>query len=340
MKFLIVGLGSMGKRRVRNLTALRAGTILGFDPRADRRREAEEKYGITTFDDFDAAMAENPDALVISTPPDLHIRYGLLAARAGKHFFMEASVVDEGLAELIDLCRHRNLVAAPSCTMRFQPSVRLIKDLLAANRIGKVLAATHHCGQYLPDWHPWEDYRAYYVSRRETGACREIVPFELVWLTWLLGPVRQVSAMKAKTSNLDADIDDVYQVLLEFEQGALGHLLVDVVARAPVRHLRLMGEEGVIKWDASAKLVKLYQAETGNWQVFPEAPAHAEAGYLWAEAMYIDEMRHFTGAIQGTHRWDYSLEEDAAVLRTLYAAEASAEEGKHRAVAPNPVAES
>jgi len=57
MKFLVIGLGSMGKRRVRNLQALGMENIIGFDPRADRRAEAAEKYGIPVFASLDAAHA-------------------------------------------------------------------------------------------------------------------------------------------------------------------------------------------------------------------------------------------------------------------------------------------
>jgi predicted dehydrogenase len=186
MKFLIVGLGSMGKRRIRNLKYLKAGEIIGFDTMEARRNEAEEKYGIKTFDNFDKAIKEEPDALVISTPPDLHVKYAMEAAKHNKHFFMEASVVDEGIAELIVLCRSKKIVAAPSCTMRFQSSIKKLKELADSKVIGDVLLFTHHSGQYLPDWHPWEDYRKFYVARRATGAVREIVSFELVWRALLI----------------------------------------------------------------------------------------------------------------------------------------------------------
>ena len=72
MKFLLVGLGSMGKRRIRNLQHLKAGEIFGFDPRADRREESAGRYGIQTCASFDDGMARDPDAVIISTPPDLH----------------------------------------------------------------------------------------------------------------------------------------------------------------------------------------------------------------------------------------------------------------------------
>lgn len=328
MKFLIVGLGSMGKRRIRNLQHLKAGEIIGFDLRKDRREEAEKKYGIRTFEDFEKAMAENPDALIISTPPDLHMKYAMIAAQRNKHFFTEASVVDDGMGELIDLIKDKKIVAAPSCTMRFHPAIKKIKELVDKRTVGKPLAFTYHSGQYLPDWHPWEDYRKFYVAKRATGAAREMVPFELVWLTWLLGDVNAVSCLKGKVSDLDVDIDDTYQVLLKFKSGALGHLLVDVVARAPARVFRLLGKEGTIEWDRSMNIVKVFTAGDKKWKEYPVEEGKPEKRYIAGERMYVEEMERFIGAIEGKERYPYSFNEDKKILEILYAAEKSSDLGK------------
>jgi predicted dehydrogenase len=327
MRFLVVGLGSMGKRRVRNLQYLKAGEIAGFDPRSDRRDEANTKYGIQTFGDFDLALENfNPDALVISTPPDLHVKYAKTAVTNGRHFFSEASVVDDGLDELIDLASaHPELVAAPSCTMRYHPSVQTIKELVEAGEFGKPLLLTYQSGLWLPDWHPWEDYRSFYAARRATGACREIVPFEISWLTWIFGPVELVTGMRGKLSSLDADIDDAYQVLLRFRSGLIAHLLVDVISRAPVRAFRLSSDQATIEWDAVVKQVRFFRADTREWKVIPE-PAHIqEPGYIVAENMYIEEMRDFAAACEGRKPWGYSLAEDKAILDLLASIENSSD---------------
>ena len=330
MKFLIIGLGSMGKRRIRNLQYLKVKDIIGFDLREDRRKEAEEKYRIKTFENFKKAMNQNPDVFIISTPPNLHTKYALIAAKNNKHFFMEASVVSEGMKELIKGCKNKEIVAAPSCTMRFYPAPKEIKRIIDNGKIGKPLAFTYHSGQYLPDWHPWEDYRTFYVARKETGAAREIVSFELVWLTWIFGEIEKISCFKDKLSNLDVEIDDTYQILMKFKNKVFGHMMVDVISRVADRSMKIFGEGGVIFWDWGSK-IKVYNAQNKKWTEYEEGEGKSVEGYekKIKEEPYIEEMKTFIKAIKGEIEYPYTLEEDLRILRLLENAEKSSNEGTH-----------
>ena len=174
MKFLVIGLGSMGKRRVRNLKALGIEHVAGFDPRLDRRQESAEKYGIPVFDDLETAMqAFSPQTFVISTPPDLHMHYANYAYERSISCFIEASVVDaDNIKQLSEKIRGTKIVMAPSCTMRYYPGPKKIKELVQSNAIGKILNINYQTGQYLPDWHPWEKITEFYVSKREIFLAR------------------------------------------------------------------------------------------------------------------------------------------------------------------------
>ena len=336
MKILIVGLGSMGKRRIRNLQRLGLTGLVGVDPREDRRAEAHAKYGVETAPALTDELTRGAGALVISTPPDAHLPPMLVAARAGRPFFVEAGVSAEGFDEVARLCRERGVVAAPSCTMRHHPSVRTVHRLVESGVAGRPLTFQHHCGQWLPDWHPWEDYRAFYVSRRVTGACREIVPFELTWLTHTFGPVLRVSAQKAKLTRLEADIDDLYQLQLEFASGVHGQLQVDVIARQPYRQFKLLSEEAVVTWDSTTKTVACWTAAKQAWETHVEPAGTVEQGYVNAEDMYVDEMRAFLDAVAGRAPWPNSLADDAACLAVLEAAEESAATGRRVELAAAP----
>src|ERR1700756_4860926 len=147
MKILVIGLGSMGKRRIRNLLELGYKNILGFDPRKDRREEAYKKYRITTFSNLDTALEKNPNAMIISTPPDLHRKYAEIAINKNINFFMELNHSSKDLNKIIQKIKGKSIVAVPSCTMRLHPIVKELKKILKKNSIGRILAIHHHNGR-------------------------------------------------------------------------------------------------------------------------------------------------------------------------------------------------
>ena len=331
MKFLVVGLGSMGKRRIRNLKTLEQNDLIGFDTRTDRCSEANEKYNIKTFTDISEALKEKPNAMIISTPPDLHMKYAKIAIENNIHFFTEASVVQDEMKEVIHSLKGLDIIGLPSCTMRYHPIVTSVQNIIRTNKIGKPLAFLYHSGQYLPDWHPWEDYRKFYVSKRSTGACREIVPFEILWLTNIFGNVKSVSALKAKVSKLEADIDDIYNILFEFDSGMQGNLTVDVIARFPFRQLKVLGENGVIIADWSDRMVKFFTKEEG-WIDKKIDDGIIEKNYIHGDGPYIEEMHSFIKSINKEIAQPYTFEDDLKILKILEAVEKSSDFGSRQEI--------
>lgn len=323
---LVVGLGSMGKRRVRNLRALGVMGIAGFDPRRDRRDEASQKYGIPVFDSFDVALRTfNPNVLIISTPPDQHMHYARQGLQFRLHCFIEASVVDaEGIANLASGARDAGLVMAPSCTMRYYPGPQKVRALVRAGVIGKVLSFNYQTGQYLRDWHPWERIEDFYVSRRETGAAREIVPFELAWLNEVFGQPTPLACVKEKLTDMPVDIDDVYHCILRYDSGTLANITIEVISRpVATREMRLLGTEGEIIFSADANNVRYINISLSDWVVLELERGSVESQYINPEEPYIAEMQDFLSAVraQDASLFPNSLEDDVAVLNTLYALE-------------------
>lgn len=331
MKFLVVGLGSMGKRRIRNLKQLGHSDIIGFDTREDRCKEANEKYQILVFTDLSNALKENPNAMIISTPPDLHMKYAKIAVQKKIHFFTEASVVQDGMVEIINELKDTEIIGLPSCTMRYHPIVVSVNNILMTNKIGKPLAFLYHSGQYLPDWHPWEDYRKFYVAKKETGACREIVPFELIWLTSTFGGISSVFGLKTKLSKLEVDIDDIYSVLLEFQNGIRGSLIVEVIARFPYRQLKILGEEGVILADWSDRIVSYYTKETG-WNNTKIDDGIVEKNYIHGDGPYLEEISMFIKSIKGEIKQPYTFDDDYKILKILESIEKSSDLGSKQKI--------
>ena len=333
MKALVVGLGSMGKRRVRNLRALGVGEIAGTDIRPDRCEEAQTRYGIKVVADFDSGVAADPDVVIISTPPNLHLDYARQAALAGKHVFTEFSWTNN-LSELDDLdriCDAGRIVGAPSCTQRYQESVRRMRELVGEGVIGRVIFLLFHSGQWAPDWHPWEPITDFYLGHKSMGGGREQVSFELDWIRWVLGPIETVSAVAGKMTSLPADIDDLYQMTLGFRSGAIGNVTVDMIQRSPNRLCVLLSEEGQMLWDYTSGALRVYTASNRRWAEYKEPSGmsgYLSEGHTEDEPMYREEMRAFLAAVEGKASFPNRYRDERSLLAIVHAVEESSAKGR------------
>ena len=319
----------MGKRRIRNLSILGYTDILGFDPRSDRRKESEKKYGLQTFSSIVDALKKSPDAMIISTPPDLHTKYAKIAIKNKIHFFTEVNLASKEISDILKCLLNSKIVGVPSCTMLFHPIIITLKKLLEKQTIGKVLFIDHHFGHYLPDWHPWEDYRKFYVSKKSTGGAREIVPFELVWIKSIFPKIKSVSANVKKISNLDVKIDDIYQIMFEMKSKTLCNLTVDVITQPSIKETKIVGEKGVLICNYSTGEIKIGKNE--KWTVKKLKIGKVAPGYkgnTGQESLYEDEMRSFVNSIKKKQKYPHSFKDELEILQILDLIETSSKKGK------------
>lgn len=314
----------MGKRRIRCLKALgfEESQITGFDLRSDRRLEAQDLYKIRVIGSLDASAVKAYDFLIISVPPDKHADYIHLAVNNKIPAFVEASVNIEGLEELNSAAKKNGIFIAPSCTMLFHPAIKDIRKIIRSGEFGKVTNFSYHSGQYLPDWHPWEKVSDYYVSQKETGGGREIVPFELTWISELIGLPENVKGFYRNTMDIGADIDDTYAISMDFGT-CLGSLTVDVVSRFATRSLILNLERAQIIWNWNESQIRVYDAENQRWIVYKNPEGTSVSGYNKniIDDMYIEELKAFMDSIADPRKYPSSLDKDIAVLKVLNQAE-------------------
>jgi predicted dehydrogenase len=326
MRALIVGLGSIGRRHARNWATL------GYGPLAichQRRAPQPEPLGVEArvYGDLDQALdVERPDVVLVTNPTSLHVSAARQAVDAGAHVLVEkplASALD-GVADLLDAARVREKALTVAYNLRFHPGLVRMRVLLERGVIGRVTSARAEVSEYLPDWHPWEDYRASYSARRDLGGGAVLTfSHELDALCWLLGTPRRVTAMAVHASSLEMDADDTAELVLQFESGALGSVHVDFVRRAPRRAIELVGEDGVLRWDYQRHQLEVYTAETRQWRLEWGDPT-------WSRnQMYVDELRSFVdSACAEERRAVLDGRQGAAVLAIALAALRSAAQGR------------
>ncbi len=325
MKFLQIGCGSMGKRRIRNLQFLGQNNIVCYDKRRDRLEEAKKLYNVQTVENLESVNWDEITHVIISTPPDIHHQYVLLAVSKDKHVFIEASVVDDGYEEIYEIMKDKSCVVAPSCTMRFDPLIVKAKEILDSNNIGEVLFVNHYFGQYLPDWHKYESIKDFYVSNKSTGAAREIVPFDMVYINWLFGsPVKTTSLIK-NTRTLGIDIDDIYSLLYVTTKNIQVSFTIDVVSRASYRETKVIGTKGNIEINNVKGMLSVYSLENSEWINYTRTELSTTTSN---EEMYVKEMDCFLNSTNDGPAFPFSIKDDHKVLLALYKAEKSFQESK------------
>ena len=318
MKALIVGLGSMGKRRIRLLKGIDPSIeIIGVDTWDERRAQVEE-MGHKTFASIAEAAAEKPDVAFVCTAPLSHyaILKELLTYKINS--FTELNLVKDGYEELMALAEANNTVLFLSSTMLYRGEINFILD--EVKKYDKPVSYIYHIGQYLPDWHPWESYKNFFVGNKRTNGCREIFGIEMPWLIEAFGKVTDVYSVSNKVTDLDIDFDDRYFVTLTHESGARGVLSVDVVCPKAVRNLEVYGEGLHLFWEGNPKALYKFNNETKekefiNTYVTFEHDSRYSDNIV--ENAYVDEMQNFLNVVKGTEQPKYSFSKDLYTISVM-----------------------
>jgi predicted dehydrogenase len=332
MRILQIGGGSMGTRRMRDLHGRRFDSdvieVALLDGRADRREGATSRFGLTTFDTMAAALAFEPDAFVISTPPDRHTELVQLALDTGRHVFCEADIwpFDPDVVETAT--RRTGLVAAPSATLLFHPVIREVARIVA-DELGPLHAFGYVLSVDAPSWHPGEGPE-YYARHRATAPAREMTAFELIALQSLFGAAGTVSGIVQRRGGLDIAGEDSYSLQYRTTTGVAGHLTVLMAAPQVARRGWAAGDNGIVFFDLLSGVVERQLPGIDRSDSFKVCD--------WAatlESVYLDEITTFIDTIRGEKVWPFTYRDSAAVCATLAAAELSSLTGQTESVRPD-----
>ncbi len=332
MKVLFCGLGSIGQRHLRNLRALLGDdvTVLAYRARGSSPvlnanmtvREGatlESSYNLRSFTNLDDALAEQPEIAFITNPNSLHLPIALAAAKAGCHLFIEKPIADraDDVDALLDIVDQKQLVTFVAYQFRFHPALQRIKQLVESGELGQLVAAHIVNGEYLPAWHPYEDYRQTHPARHDLGGgALRIQTHELDYACWLFGLPRRVFAVGGHLSRLEVDVEDSVSLLLQCEPQGRPlpvHIHLDYLQMPPQRLCEIVGDRGKLHFDYYAnELVVHRMGET--------APSLYRYADFDRNQMFLDEVRHFLACVRGEARPLIDLREGIASLKLSLAA--------------------
>ncbi|HEY2981412.1 MAG TPA: Gfo/Idh/MocA family oxidoreductase [Anaerolineales bacterium] len=345
MKFLIAGLGSIGRRHLRNLDALgEKEIVLLRSHRATLPDDELAGYPVET--DLRAALkTHEPDAVFVANPTALHLQVAIPAAEAGCHILLEKPV-SHSLAGLDDLQRAADKSGSRILVgfqFRHHPALKKARELIRAGALGRVLAVRAHWGEYLPGWHPWEDYRQGYAARADLGGGVIVtLTHPLDYVRFLMGEVESLWSFSGHISPLDVDVEDAAEIGLKFANGALGGVHLNYFQRPPVHRLEIAGTSGTLRWDNADGILHFQkvQAEFGSPDVdpLPSAEQFAPPAGFERNDLFIAQTRHFIQVVRDGEEPVCSLRDGIAALELALAARESQATGRLILLQPPSVA--
>lgn len=319
MNIVVIGLGSMGKRRIRLIKELfPLYNIYGVDEREDRRLEVTELFGIKCYDKTNSIYNDYYiDVAFVCTSPISHNEIINECLRYKWNVFTEINLVEDGYDENIKLAQDNNCVLFLSSTFFYREEIKYIRNSVKKKNKWNYV---YHIGQYLPNWHPWEKYNNFFIGNKKTNGCREIMAIELPWLIDTFGKINNMNVIKDKITQLNIDFNDNYMIQIKHENGNKGTLIVDVVSPVAVRNLEIYSEKQYIRWHGTPDSLFEYNENNNELNLvrLSEKEEHKE-GYsnFIVENAYKNEIKEFFDVLQNNKKIIYGFKEDKEILKLI-----------------------
>lgn len=317
MIIVVIGLGSMGKRRIRLIKEMYPQyKIYGIDNREDRRNEISTMFAVDCFESSDR-IEDKVDCAFVCTSPLAHSSIITECLKKGWNVFSELNLVEDGYDNNIRLAEQNGCTLFLSSTFFYREETQYIRSRIMRNRQWNYI---YHIGQYLPDWHPWENYKEIFIGNKRTNGCREIMAIELPWLIDAFGEIELANSVSDKMSGLNIDFHDNYFIQLKHKNGNKGCLIVDTVSPVAVRKFEAYTENKYLSWSGTPD--SIYEFEQGNRKLvnvnLMEDIEHRE-GYsaFIIENAYKNEIQEFFDVVINAKVPLYGFEQDKQVLKII-----------------------
>lgn len=286
---MICGVGSIGERHLNNLLKLGYDDIILYRKRDMQLRTIENSFQV--FKTLESALREKPDICFICNPTHLHIPTALKCADAGCHLFIEKPLGNslKDINQLNRILKKKNKKAMVGYMSRFHPCLIKGKEWIEDGRIGKVVFARTQWGEYLPDWHPWEDYRESYAAKKSMGGGPALtLSHEIDTMLWYFGKVKSVIKNSNYNSDLEISCEHSCDIIANFNNGITANIHLDYIQKPPVRNMEIVGTKGRIYFDYYKNEISIIPS------LNKKLSTNKKLNYRFERnSLFIDELKHF-----------------------------------------------
>ncbi len=265
LKVLILGCGSIGTRHAKNLRSIGIRNIILCDKDKSRLESLAKIIGTNLlYLDYKKAVRGNKDisAAVICTPTSYHMDQAMYFAKNKINLFVEKPL-SHNLYKTKNLQRLANsnkLVVMMGHSYMFEHGFIKLKSLLDKKILGSVYFVTYLQGQFLPDWHPYADYRLEYTARKELGggALLTLTSHSFYVLEWLFGKIKSLDGkIVTRAGHLDVNVDDSVFLLMRTDDDIIIQSQNNFIVPIHQHKIIIEGEKGRMEFDFVGKKITI-----------------------------------------------------------------------------------
>jgi predicted dehydrogenase len=290
---------------------------------AQKRQAFATKYGCRAAESYDAILQDRAiDAVINTTPNNVHSETTCAAAKARKHVFLDkpiANTIADARA-LTRACRDAGVVLALGYQRRKESHFRWVRREIDEGRFGKLVNAEANIsrdrlGQF--DLTSWR----YTAAGMPGGVMLQIGIHYTDVLEYLMGPIKAVRGGLAQLV-LPGDNPDVASLVLEHENGALSTLNASYASASEYYLMNVYGKEATAYYDMHNGLRVL---KRGTNRPDPVSCPKNDT--------IVEELEEFARAVRGDGAPEMDGEKATASLAVLLAGITSAREGRRVEIA-------
>ena len=317
-RVLIVGLGSIGKRHLRLARMLLPNADIRILRHQTNATKDSPENSNGCFYNIKEAADFSPQLAVIANPAPFHIDIANVLAEIGTHILIEKplSTSLNGIKELIETCKKKNIVLLIGYNLRFSLSLKHFRGLLEKGIIGNVLSVRCEVGQYLPTWRPELDYRkSVSANRKLGGGVLFELSHEIDYLNWIFGNIEWTQAKLSHQSGLEIDVEDSAHIIFGFVPKTNDHQIIgtanlDFIRHDATRICIAIGENGSLRWNGLTGEVSIYEPRVKKWV---DVYSHQDQ----RDDTYLAEWENFIACIIGNETPLVSGKDGLKVLQII-----------------------
>ncbi len=249
LRTALVGLKGVGRQHLKGLAENpRAQLVAVADLDEAHASETAKQHDAHAYSDYrELIEKEQPDAIILAIPHQLHAPMSLDALRADIHVLVEKPIairVSEADA-MVEAAKARNKVLAVGHNYRSFPANVRLKELLP--ELGAIHRVLWQWLENRPESYYGRDIWRSTWAHAGGGVLMNQTSHDLDLLCWLFGPVAEVSAMIGNRGHKH-EVEDTAIANIRFQSGALANVQLSTVShRLNLR--QIAGEKGAIHFE-------------------------------------------------------------------------------------------